>query len=169
MRKRGVPLRCCAEKLLVPCYVSRGHCALVGATGVSLRDDICRGRSRAFRVFVEGSPVPERGEGRLAGGGGAGHRRRPRPHCVTKPAASVSRRGFLWSLTLHSWINGDVLSGQRRPSASLGQVLPLSIVTEYEHQLAGLELPAQRQPGPTPPTPHPHLHNSYTRLTHKGR
>ena len=42
-------------------------------------------------------------------------------------------------------------------------------LTEYEHQLAGLGLQAQRQPGPTPPTPHPHLHNSYTRLTHKGR
>ena len=124
MRTRGVPLRCCAEKLPVPCSVS-------SATGVSLRDDVCRGRSWAFRVFVEGSPVPERGEGRPAGGGGAprcaGHRRRPRPHCVAKPAASVLRRGFLWSLILHSWINGDVLSGQRRPSASLGQVLPLSI------------------------------------------
>ena len=46
-------------------------------------------------------------------------------------------------------------------TASIGSQL-----TEYEHQLAGLGLPAQRQPGPTP---HPHLHTSYTRLTHKGR
>ena len=50
------------------------------------------------------------------------------------------------------WYSGFPAGHSNGKAQDLQTPLEPSLLTEYEHQLAGLRLPAQRQPGPTPQT-----------------